>query len=446
MEIVIAGAGEVGVYLARMLSNEKHNITLIDMKEEKLEYASTHYEILTHVGSCSTIDTLKEVGVSRAKLFIAVTESEEVNITSSILAKKLGAKRVLCRVDNQQYIKIENKEFLDSLCIDEFVYPEALASQEIVSSLKITGAHLINEFTENGLSLFSTVLQSSSKLIGKTLIEVREDFDTDDFRAVAIKRDDSTIIPKGHHRFKEKDLLFIVSKNTAIKGAMNLCGCQEFKLRNIMILGGSRIGLRTAMALENKYNVKLIEEDREKSITIANMLPKTLIVNGDGRSEELLKEEDIRNMDVFIAVTGNSESNIFSCLLAKKLGVKTTIAEVENTDFIKLAGAIGIETIINKKLIAASSIYKHTTNAEVRDFKLMTDVDADILELVAKKKSSITRNPIKNIKFPEGVVVGAIIRGKEEIIAYGDSQIEAGDRVVVFALPHAVKKVEKLFN
>lgn len=446
MEIIIAGAGAVGVYLARMLSFEKHNIMLMDMREEKLEYASTHYEILTSVGSCTNIDDLKSAGVNKADLFIAVTELEEVNITGAILAKKLGAKRVISRVDNQQYIKEENKELQDSLTIDEFVYPEALAANEIVSSLKMTGAHLINEFTEKGLSLFSLILQPTSQLIEKTLLEVRNEFDSRDFRVVAIKRNSKTIVPKGHHRFKENDVLFIISKKEAIKQARNICGCQEFKLRNIMILGGSRIGQRTAMELETKYNVKLIEQDKEKSITIANLLDKTLVINGDGCSEDVLKEEDIMNMDVFIAVTGNSETNIFACLLAKKLGVKTTISEVENTDFINLAGAIGVGTMINKKLIAASAIYKHTTQAQITHFKHMTDVDADVLELVAQKKSSVTKKKIQDINFPKGTIVGAIIRQEEEIIAYGTTQIEPEDRVVVFAIPESVKKVEKLFN
>lgn len=446
MKIVIAGAGDVGVYLARMLSDEKHNIMLMDLREENLNYANTHYEILTHVGSCSSIEDLRAAGVSRARLFIAVTESEEVNITACILAKKLGARRVVARVDNQEYIQDFNEEFLKGMCIDEFVYPEALAAEEIVASLKMTGAHLIHEFTDSKMVLFSVDLKNESPLIDNTLQDARKQYPSRAYRAVAIKREGETIIPKGHNRFRKGDLLFIMSEKEAIPEALRLCGSEEFDLKNIMILGGSRIGQRTANILQNKYNVKLLEINKEKSFTIADRLSDTLVVCGDGRSVDLLREEGVGSMDVFIAVTGNSETNIFSCLLAKKLGVKATIAEVEHTDFIDLAETVGVGTMINKKLIAASSIYKHTTDTEITHFKQITDTEADILELIAKEGSRITKSPLQEIGFIDGATVGAIIRDGKDIIAYGDTHVKAEDRVVVFTMPHLVKKVEKYFN
>lgn len=446
MKIVIAGAGEVGVYLAGMLSHENHDIMLLDIKEENLTYANTHYEIMTHVGSCSSIGDLRAAGVSKARLFIAVTESEEVNITSCILAKKLGAERVVARVDNKEYIQSYNQDILKSMEIDEFVYPEALAAEEVVSSLKMTGAHLIHEFSDSGMVLFSISLTKDSPLIDNTLQEVRKLYPSKEYRAVAIKRDGETIIPKGHNRFRLGDLVFIMSKKDAIEEAFRLCGSEEFDLKNIMILGGSRIGQRTATLLQHKYNVKLIEIDKDKSFELADILPDTLVVCGDGRNVELLREEGVGSMDVFIAVTGNSETNIFACLLAKKLGVKATVAEVEHTDFIDLAEAVGVGTMINKKLIAAGTIYKHTTDTEITHFKQITDADADILELVAKKNSRITKEPLTDIDFIDGATIGAIIRDGKDIIAYGDTHIQADDRVVVFTMPHLIKKVEKYFN
>lgn len=446
MKIVIAGAGDVGVYLARMLSHEKHEITLMDKKEENLSYANAHYEILTHVGSCSSIEDLRTAGVSKARLFIAVTDSEEVNITSCILAKKLGAKRVVARVDNQEYIQDFNEDILKSMCIDEFVYPEALAAKEIVASLKMTGAHLIHEFTDSEMVLFSVALKGKSPLIDNTLQEVRKMYPSRDSRAVAIKREGETIIPQGHNRFREGDLVFIMSQKDAVAESLRLCGTEEYDLKNIMILGGSRIGQRTASILQNKYNVKLLEINKDKSFTIADRLADTLVVCGDGRSVDLLREEGVGAMDLFIAVTGNSETNIFSCLLAKKLGVKATIAEVEHTDFIDLAETVGVGTMINKKLIAADTIYKHTTDTEITHFKQMTDAEADILELIAKKNSRITKAPLYEADFLDGATVGAVIRGGKDIIAYGDTHVQAGDRVVVFTMPHLVKKVEKYFN
>lgn len=446
MKIVIAGAGDVGVYLARMLSHEKHNIMLMDIKEENLTYANTHYEILTHTGSCSSIQDLRAAGVEKARLFIAVTESEEVNITACILAKKLGAKRVVARVDNQEYIQDSNEDILKSMCIDEFVYPEALAANEIVASLKMSSAHLIHEFADSDMVLFSVLLKDSSPLIDNTLQEVRKQYPSRAYRAVAIKREGETIIPKGHNRFRKGDLLFIMSEKNSIEEALQLCGTEQYDLKNVMILGGSRIGQRTAQMLQHKYNVKLLEIDKEKSFTIADRLPETLVVCGDGRSVDLLREEGVGAMDVFIAVTGNSETNIFSCLLAKKLGVKASIAEVEHTDFIDLAETVGVGTMINKKLIAAGTIYKHTTDTEITHFKQITDAEADILELIAKKNSRITKAPLHDINFIDGATVGAIIREGKDIIAYGDSCVQAEDRVVVFTMPHLIKKVESYFN
>lgn len=446
MKIVIAGAGDVGVYLARMLSHEKHNIMLMDIKEENLTYASTHYEILTHAGSCSSIEDLRAAGVGKARLFIAVTESEEVNITACILAKKLGAKRVVARVDNQEYIQDFNEDILQSMCIDEFVYPEALAAEEIVASLKMTGAHLIHEFADSNMVLFSVLLKDDSPLIDNTLQEARKLYPSRSYRAVAIKREGETLIPKGHNRFRKDDLLFVVSEKESVEEALQLCGTEKYDLKNIMILGGSRIGQRTAQILQHKYNVKLLEIDKEKSFVIADRLPETLVVCGDGRNVDLLREEGVGAMDVFIAVTGNSETNIFSCLLAKKLGVKATIAEVEHTDFIDLAETVGVGTMINKKLIAAGTIYKHTTDTEITHFRQITDAEADILELVAKEGSRITKAPLHDIDFIDGATIGAIIREGADIITYGDSRVQPGDRVVVFTMPHLIKKVEKYFN
>lgn len=446
MRIVIAGAGDVGVYLARMLSQEKHQVILMDTHEDNLEFAKSHYEILTYVGSCSVISDLKGVDVSKTDLFIAVTDSEDSNMTGASLAKLLGAGQVVARVNNQEFIFEENQELLSGLGIDEFVYPEALASNELVSSLKITGAHLIHEFSDKGMQLFSATVQEHSVLADKTLKEIREAYPSSEYRAVAIKRDGETIIPKGHHRFGVGDVLFIISQRETVEEARELCGCEEFKLRNIMIMGGSRIGQRTAKALESKYNVKLIEKNRDKSLELADRLNNTLVVCGDGRNIDLLKEEGIASMDVFIAVTGNPETNIFSCLLAKKMGVKSTIAEVENIDYMDFADTIGVETMINKKLITASSIYKHTTKAEITHFKQIAEADADIMEVVAKEGAYITKAPIKDLNIVEGAIIGAIVREGKEIIAFGDTQVQAGDRVVVFLMPHLIKKVEKMFN
>lgn len=446
MKIVIAGAGAVGTHLAKMLSHQDHDIILLDSDEEKLKEIDSHLDLLTIVGSSSSLHDLKEASVKKADLFIAVTQSEETNITSTILAKKLGAIRTIARIDNQEYLIPENKEYLKSLGVDELIYPERLASKEVINYLSRSGTRQMYEFSGGKLLLYGIKISSKSVIMDKTLAEVSQITGSADFRAVAIKRDDTTIIPRGHNRFSRGDLVFVVSKPESMEQVMLLAGKQKYDIKNVMILGGSRIGQKTAMELGKQMNLKLLEIDRDKSLKLADALPDTLVINGDGRDKELLKEEGIHKMDAFVAVTGNSETNILACLLAQKMGVKRTIAEVENIDYIDLADNIGVGTMINKKLLAASYIYRFTMDADVQHCKWLTVSDAEVVELVAKPGSKITRDKLKNIDFPEDANIGGIIRGEEGIIATGETQIQTNDKVVVFTLPSAIKKVEKFFK
>ncbi len=446
MKIVIAGAGAVGTHLAKMLSHQDHDIILIDNDEEKLKLIDSHLDLLTIVGSSSSIKDLKEANVKKADLFIAVTQSEEINITSSLLAKKLGAKRTIARIDNQEYLIPENKAFLNSLGIDEFVYPERLAAKEVINYLSRSGTRQMYEFSGGKLLLYGIKISSKSVIMDKTLAEVSQLTGDDDYRAVAIKRDGETIIPRGHNRFMRGDLVFVISKSESIDKVMALAGKQKYNIKKAMILGGSRIGFKTAFELEHTLDLKLLEIDKSKSIKLADALEKTLVINGDGRDMDLLREEGIQKMDAFVAVTGNSETNILACLLASKMGVKRTIAEVENIDYIDLADSIGVGAMINKKLLAASYIYRFTMDADVQHCKWLTVSDAEVVELVVQPNSKITMGKLKDIDFPDDANIGGIIRGDEGIIATGDTQIQEGDQVVVFTMPSAIKKVEKIFK
>ncbi|MPQ47419.1 Trk system potassium transporter TrkA [Marinifilum sp. N1E240] len=446
MKIVIAGAGAVGTHLAKMLSHQDHDIILLDNDEEKLKEIDSHLDLLTIVGSSASLKDLREASVKKADLFIAVTQSETTNITSTILAKKLGAIKTIARIDNQEYLIPENKEYLQSLGIDELIYPEKLAAKEVISYLSRSGTRQMYEFSGGRLLLYGIKISSKSILMDKTMAEVAEMTADVDFRAVAIKREDTTIIPRGHNRFSRGDLVFVISKPESIEKVMLLAGKQKYEIKNAMILGGSRIGQKTAMELGKKMNLKLLEIDKEKSLKLADRLQDTLVINGDGRDKELLKEEGIHKMDAFVAVTGNSETNILACLLAKKMGVKRTIAEVENIDYIDLADNIGVGTMINKKLLAASYIYRFTMDADVQHCKWLTVSEAEVMELSAKEGSKITKGRLSEINFPDDANVGGVIRGDESIIATGDVQIQVNDKVVVFTLPSAIKKVEKFFK
>ncbi|MCD4833725.1 MAG: Trk system potassium transporter TrkA [Bacteroidales bacterium] len=446
MKIIVAGAGEVGTHLAKMLSSEFHDITVIDPDAESLKNIDSNLDLLTITGSATSFEILKEAKVKKAALFIAVTHSEETNITAAIMAKTLGAKKTIARVDNYEYIEPENISHFIRLGIDYLIYPERIAAREVVNLLGQGEIFESVDFSGGKLSLYVLKLDEKAPVINQTLIDVIKNNKQIEFRAVAIARNGKTIIPSGNDYFQVNDLVYVVTNKSGIRDVLKYSGKKKIEIKNIMILGGSRIGKRVAKSLENRFNIKLIEIDKNKSARLADFLSNSLVINGDGRDIDLLNQEGLSNMDTFIAVTGNSETNILSCLLAKKMGVKKTIAEIENIDYIDLGESMGIDTIINKKLVTASRIFKFTMSAEVETMKCLTGSDADVLEFVAKKDSKITKESLRNIDFPKDAIVGGIIRGNKSFIATGDSIIEADDRVVVFALPSAVKKLDNLFN
>lgn len=442
MRIILAGAGEVGLHLAKMLSNEDHDIIVIDNDPEKLKKIGASLEVLTYEGNANSISMLKEAKVIKSDLFIAVTNSEDVNITAAILSKKLGAKKTIARVDNEEFLMTANKEMFSNLGIDYMIYPERLAAREIVGLLAQTGSTEIVEFSGGKLQMYVIRLDDKAPILGEKLSELN----SDDFRAVALTRSGMTIIPSGDDVFQEGDLVYVICNPGGMKTLYKYSGKQQFEVRNIMILGGSRIAMKTARQLGNQHYVKIIEQDKHKSYQLSNMLSNALVINGDGTNLDLLRLEGLGKMDAFIAVTGNSETNILSCLLAKQMGVKRTIAEVENIDYIQLAENIGIDTIINKKLITASRIFRFTMSEEVSAIKCLTGTTAEAMELVAKPDSKITKAPVKDVNFPDQAIIGGVIRGKNSFIATGETVIKPYDTVVVFALPEVINIVGKFFN
>ncbi len=446
MRILIAGAGEVGTHLAKMLCNANHDVILMDEDEEKLKQIDSHFDLMTITGSLSSIEDLKDANVRNCDLFIAVPPYQDMSILSAILAKKLGAKLTVARINNHEYLEPESKEYFKQLGVDELIYPEQLAADEIVNSLKQVGIRQMFEFSDGKLILVALKIRDNAPIVGKTLAEVNLFHMTREYNAVAINRDGKTIIPRGAEQFKHNDLAYFITTQSGLPQVLNDAGKRQFEIKNVMILGGSRIGKKVAKEIEMRYNIKLIEIDKDKSSRLADFLEHTLVISGDGRHLELLKDEGIQKMDAFIAVTANSEVNILACQLAKKMGVKKTVAEVENMDYIDLAENIGIGTLVNKKLIAASHIYRYTVGAHVSHVKCLTASEAEVLELIAQPGSKITKEPLRDLNLPNDVNIGGIIRGDQAIIPTGDTVFLPDDRVVVFAMPSGISKMEKMFN
>ena len=452
MKIVIAGAGEVGSHLAKMLSNEANEITVIDMNGERLNTLRSHTDVITVEGNPSAIHVLQEAEVSTADLFIAVnpSESQDVNIVSAMLAKKMGCKKATARINNEEYLSYENKYLFTEMGIDLLFYPEKIAAVEIVDLLKRSASTDSLDFARGKLQVAVFKLEDESPMIGMNMIEFSQVAADDGlkFRVVAISRGDQTIIPKFDTKFKYHDLVFIVSKREGVDMLMKYLGKKNIEVDKVMILGGSPIAEIVAKQISKQVDsIKLIDLNKEKCLHLSETLPSNVIVvNGDGRNSDMLLEENIRDYDAFVAVTNNSETNILACVAAKRLGVERTIAEVENIEYIKLAESMGVDAVINKKLITAGRIFKFTLSNKVRFIKYMSGTNAEVLEYIVAPDTEITKGPLKSMAFPANAIIGGIIRGNESFIAVGETQIQAYDRVAVFALPEAVKEVDKFFR
>jgi trk system potassium uptake protein TrkA len=448
VKIIIAGAGEVGFHLAKLLSYESQDITLIDSHRESLYYANNNLDIRTLKGDATSMSVLKDARVFNADLFIAVTSSETTNITVCVLAKQLGAKRTIARISNTEFLEHKDELGFVKLGIDELISPESLAATEIELLLTQSAFNDTYQFDDGALNMVGLTLSRTASFVDKTVKEAAGILPEIHFVPIAIKRFGTqyTIIPRGDTKFKEGDQVYFITSTGGVEELYKLTGKIKQDIKNVMILGGSKIGKKTASDLcKDKFNVKLIERDKDKAFDLAEEIPEALIINGDGRNVELLSEESIGQMDAFIAVTGNSETNIMSCLVAKSKNIKKTIALVENMDYFRLSQSIGIETLINKKLLAANDIFRHIRKGEVVAITKLHNMNAELLEFIVKQDSKVCNKKIKDVDFPRTAIVGGVIRDKKGLIALGDFLIQPGDRVVVCCLPQALKKIEQLF-
>lgn len=446
MKIVIAGAGEVGYHLAKLLTKESHSIILIDTNAKILKRAETEMDLLAINGSGYSIAILDQIGMDDTDLLIAVTSSETVNLTIATLGKQLGANRTIARVNSTELVKLKDRLNLKDMGIDVIISPEDLASKEIFRLLRRSSFTDAFDFEFGKLTLLGTYLQEKSQLIGKTVQQLCDSDTHQCYITIAIHRNNQTIIPKSDMLFEVNDHVFFLCLPDGVDEIRNLSGSKRYDIKNVMIMGGGNVGYNTAKKLSRRKNVKIIESDSERCLVLADKLKNVLVINDDGHDVNLLEEENIEKMDAFIAVTGNSETNIMSCLVAKNHGVKKTIAMVENMDYINLSQTIGIDTLINKKLIAANNIFRYVRSAHVVNIAGIHGVDAEVLEIQVVPNSKVTEVPIQDLDFPENSIIGGFIRNDKAYIAEGNYQINEGDKVVVFALPTAIKKTLEFFK
>jgi trk system potassium uptake protein TrkA len=445
MKILIAGAGAVGTHLAKLLGQENHDITLMDGDRDRLSIIRDNSDILTYIGNCTSLKDLNAAGVANTDLFIGVTPEESKNITSCMLASNLGAKKTLARVDNYEYLLPKNLEFFEKLGIQSMIYPELMAAREIAMALKTPWARFWWELCNSTIILVGAKIRGNAPLVNKRLYELTQE--SKKFHLVSIKRGKETIIPQGNDQILENDILYFTTLRKYVDTLPELLGKKSFETKKLMFMGGSRIAMRTIQQLPQNIDIKIIEQDRERAEMLVEKCPPNVTVFlEDGRNSEFLVREGIVDTDAFLALTDNSEANILGCMIAKQYGVKKTVAEIENIDYISMAEQLDIGTVINKKLIAASAIYELLLKADASNIKSLTYADANVGEVIAKPKSKVTRKQIKDLNLPPYITFGALIRDGEPMLVDGNTQIEANDKVVVFFLSRSLKSIENLFN
>ena len=446
VRIAVIGAGQVGFNLAKRLSRENHQIILIDHDQEKVKRAGQNLDIIAAQGSGSSISTLVEAGVNGADMLIAVTDSDEVNVVSCLLADRLKVKTKIARVRDVQMTSPDSVEHWQKLGIDMMINPEQLTAARIADLIHQANATDLIDFFDGRIQILGIYIDKDMGFLGKPLKEVTQGLDALTYRTVAIRRRGQTLIPTGGDCLLVGDHIYVIAETETIPKLMETVGLEPLQIRNIMILGGGRVGTQAARLLEKDFNVKIIESKHDKSLEIASRLDSSLVIHGDGTEVDLLAQEGITDMDAFVAATGDDETNIIATLVVKHLEVRRTIALVNNTDYIPLTPTIGLDTTVSKQLITVGAILKYIRRGEILSVRTLQGVSAEAIEFIPKKGSRITRKPLKDIRFPKGAIVGAVMHEESVFVPVGDSRIYPGDKTVVFAMPEAIRNVEAFFD
>ena len=445
MRIVIAGAGAVGTHLAKMLSVENENVVLLDDSEEKLGKLESLFDLQTIVGAPTNISALKSAGVDHAELFVAVTPHESRNITACVLAHYLGAAKTVARIDNYEYLMPKHKEYFKSLGVDSLIYPEQLAAEEIATNIRYSWMRQMLEFGDGALVMVGVKVRNNASILNIPFKELVRDIP---YHIVAIQRGDETIIPRGNDVILPEDLVCFMTTHDQIPYIRKITGKEEFnEVRSIIMMGGSRIAVRTTKLIPDGIKVKIIENDLARCHKLLELVEDNVLVsNGDARDFELLRSEGIDHTDVFMALSDNSEMNILACLAAKRAGVLRTVSEVENIDYISMAEGLDIGSVINKKKLAASTIFQMMLKTDVSSVKCLTFIQAVVAEFPVNVECYMTRKPVKDLGLPAGANIGGLIRNGKGMNVTGNTMVQVGDHVIIFCLEHVLKKLEKFFR
>jgi trk system potassium uptake protein TrkA len=446
MHIVIAGAGDMGYHLAEQLSYDNKDITLIDTERDVLDYVASKLDVMIIEGDATSIDVLRLANVEKASMVLAVTTSEKTNIVTAVLAKQLGAKRVMARVRNHSYLNEGNLPFFNNLGIDNLISPTMLCSREIFNMIENSSFTEVFDFGGGKLNIVGITLDQYSPLVNQRIQDTKSDPIYEDIRIIAIVRDQKTLIPRGSTIIRNNDHVFFISSKKNTETIQEVLGQKKVKIKNIMIIGGDDMAVTTALKLQDKYRVTLVNKDKERCKWLAEHLTDTLVINGDYKNIEMLVEEGLEQMDAFLALTESSETNIITSLSAKNHGVYKTIAHVDTREYIHISHSIGVDSLINKKLVAANEISRYLKKGTVEAVSGIYGVDAEFIQYSVSKSNRLTKHPLKELHFPDTAIVAGVIRGEEVYIPDGDFLLELHDKAIVLALPQAKLSLDKLFH
>ncbi|MEN2283915.1 Trk system potassium transporter TrkA [Algoriphagus sp. SE2] len=446
MNIVIAGAGDMGYHLAEQLSFDNKDITLIDTDREVLEYVASKLDVLTVQGDSTSFEVLQQANVERASMVLAVTTSEKTNIVTAVLAKQLGAKRVMARVRNHSYLNPENVNYFNNLGIDNLISPTMLCSREIFNMIENSSFTEVFDFGGGKLNIVGITLDQYNPLVNQRIMDTKTNPIFEDIRIIAILRDQKTIIPRGSTIIRNNDHVFFISNKKNTESIMEVLGQKKVIIKNVMIIGGDDMALTTALRLEDHFRVTLVNKDKERCKWLAENLKNTLVINGDYKNIELLVEEGLEQMDAFLALTESSETNIITSLTAKNHGVYKTIAHVDTREYIHISHSIGVDSLINKKLVAANEISRYLKKGTVDAVSGIYGVDAEFIQYSVSKINRLIKKPLRELHFPDSAIVAGVIRGEEVFIPDGDFMLQMDDKAIVLALPEAKMPLEKLFH
>ncbi|MDR7131905.1 trk system potassium uptake protein TrkA [Algoriphagus sp. 4150] len=446
MNIVIAGAGDMGYHLAEQLSYDNKDITLIDTDREVLDYVASKLDVLTVQGDATSFEILKRANVNRASMVLAVTTSEKTNIVTAVLAKQLGAKRVMARVRNHSYMDPENLSYFQNLGIDNLISPTMLCSKHIFNMIENSSFTEVFDFEGGKLNIVGITLDQSNPLVNQRIMDTKSNPIFEDIRIIAILRDQKTLIPRGGTIIRNNDHVFFISNKKNTQTIMEVLGQVKHTIKNVMIIGGDDMALTTALRLEDHFRVTLINKDKERCKWLAENLKNSLVINGDYKNVELLIEEGLEQMDAFLALTESSETNIIASLTAKNHGVYKTIAHVDTREYIHISHSIGVDSLINKKLVAANEISRFLKKGTVEAVSGIYGVDAEFIQYSVCKNNRLIKKPLRELHFPDSAIVAGVIRGEKVFIPDGDFQLDLNDKAIVLALPEAKTALEKLFH